>query len=537
MKKIGLLFFYTSFLCSMELPHTEVVMGNSNPVSVHIGSHSSQGRQPFQEDRKTINIIEHQGKNLFCIGVFDGHVGKNTAEFLKKSFFTYFSRNLKEENLDIRKALEQACHDCENALLMELKAKEPQSIVYDGSTALVSCYDPSENKLYVVTVGDSKGYFGTDSCLVTPEHRHTNKDEVDRIERAGGKIDKFHRVNGVLAVTRSIGDVFAKSKGLKDLVIMKPEYTEYVFGEHGGFYVATTDGFSDKVCDNKFFDYLKEVLLLSKDNFYKKYPVAPDYKSESYESSSEEDESSSDSEDTYEYQKEDKTARQIATLLVNLAKSKTTTDNTTAVVMFVGDYLNFIKEMNQQEQQNEKDEFEIRATPQQLEQMMNSLLEESVSTDEEKIERVSQSSSTEDEDVDTTEDNQEFFDPKISPEDSQQMLQNLQNSDNSSLKEEEKNDSLAPQATEKVEEVQPGQIDIVVSTEDKKKEIKGDDEKKPSVLPIAMKKSLNEQKNTAGWTHFLMNHKAGIGCSLTVAVLAVLVAYYYKELVGSFIII
>jgi len=97
-----------------------------------------------------------------------------------------------------------------------------------GGTTAVCIYFRKQSNGYNIhcsNVGDSRAVlFGRDCSIILPlscDQNTERSDEVDRIEQAGGHLFYVHhsmRVNGILEVTRSIGD-----SALDNYVISKPE--------------------------------------------------------------------------------------------------------------------------------------------------------------------------------------------------------------------------------------------------------------------------------------------------------------------------
>ncbi|KAK9672715.1 hypothetical protein RND81_12G119300 [Saponaria officinalis] len=92
-----------------------------------------------------------------------------------------------------------------------------------GSTAVVAVV--THDKIIVANCGDSRAVLcrgrGHDIPL-SADHKPDRPDELARIEAAGGRVMYLHgaRVQGVLAMSRAIGDKF-----LKPIVISEPEIT------------------------------------------------------------------------------------------------------------------------------------------------------------------------------------------------------------------------------------------------------------------------------------------------------------------------
>lgn len=87
------------------------------------------------------------------------------------------------------------------------------------------------------------------------DHRPGRKDEMERIEEAGGIVVESRgtsRVNGVLAVSRSIGDL-----ELKELVIARPDVMSLALCGDEDFVLIASDGLWDVVGDREGVDVMR----------------------------------------------------------------------------------------------------------------------------------------------------------------------------------------------------------------------------------------------------------------------------------------
>ncbi|GMM36666.1 type 2C protein phosphatase [Saccharomycopsis crataegensis] len=116
---------------------------------------------------------------------------------------------------------------------------------------------PSANHkrmLYTANVGDSRlvlcrsGY----AIRLSYDHKGSDVNEGNRIIQAGGLIMK-NRVNGVLAITRSLGDTY-----LKNLIIGRPYTTAIEINEHDEFLILACDGLWDVLSDQEAVDLIRE---------------------------------------------------------------------------------------------------------------------------------------------------------------------------------------------------------------------------------------------------------------------------------------
>jgi protein phosphatase PTC1 len=99
---------------------------------------------------------------------------------------------------------------------------------------------PSDSRrvLYSANAGDARGVLcrAGKAVRLTYDHKGTDKQEAKRITDAGGFV-MSGRVNGVLAVTRSLGD-----SSMKEFVVGAPYTTETELCEDDEFLVLACDG-------------------------------------------------------------------------------------------------------------------------------------------------------------------------------------------------------------------------------------------------------------------------------------------------------
>lgn len=120
-----------------------------------------------------------------------------------------------------------------------------------GTTATVVAF--IGGLVSVMHVGDSRAVLARgEECIATrlcEDHRPGRLDELERIEKAGGlvlEIRGSYRVNGVLAVSRAIGDV-----DLKEWVIAKPDVLTFRLCGEEEFVIVASDGLWDVVSDEE----------------------------------------------------------------------------------------------------------------------------------------------------------------------------------------------------------------------------------------------------------------------------------------------
>lgn len=179
------------------------------------------------EDRYSARRI---GDHITYAAVFDGHAGSAAAEWCARNMADLVTTELvRTSAVD---ALARAF----------VRGNQRLSSVSAGTTASVVLVI---DNWYLVTanVGDSKVILcdGGRALELTAGHRTSLASEAERIKKHGGTIIG-DRINGILAVTRSLGDT-----EFGDVVTAYPTVTDCLVGPSTEFAVIASDGLWD-VC-------------------------------------------------------------------------------------------------------------------------------------------------------------------------------------------------------------------------------------------------------------------------------------------------
>lgn len=174
--------------------------------------------------------------SLFAL--FDGHGGASVAQYASKRLLEFVEEEMRNCG-DVMNALERAFLGTDEEVLGDAKARGC------GTTATVVVLKGQD--VWIGWVGDSGVVVWNEEDgmrRLVEDHRPGRREEMERIEKAGGWVVKGGRVNGVLAVSRALGD-----GELKDLVIARPEVREEKL--KGGRLIMATDGLWDWVNDEE----------------------------------------------------------------------------------------------------------------------------------------------------------------------------------------------------------------------------------------------------------------------------------------------
>lgn len=202
------------------------------------------GRRREMEDAVKVKLgFMAKGKAEFDFyGVYDGHGGSGVAEECKERLHEMLVEeivgdNEEENGIDWGRTMERCFMKMDEEVN---KGKLGKEMV--GSTAVVAVV--GNGKLVVANCGDSRAVLskGGVAVALSCDHKPDRSDELERVEAAGGRVINWngHRVLGVLATSRSIGDQY-----LKPFVICKPEVTVRELTNRDEFLILASDGLWD----------------------------------------------------------------------------------------------------------------------------------------------------------------------------------------------------------------------------------------------------------------------------------------------------
>ncbi|KAI9020502.1 phosphatase 2C-like domain-containing protein [Hyaloraphidium curvatum] len=212
------------------------------------------------------------GQGFFA--VYDGHAGKAAADWCGSNVHATLERLVREnpdadvpelldrtfvqtdEQLADRKGLHSGCTAIVAYIRME-SSEEGTTLAASEGGAVAGEERPRRMQriLYTANVGDARAVLCRDGRAVRLSYDHKGSDpaEQQRIADAGGFVVN-NRVNGILAVTRSLGDT-----SMKDLIIGNPYTTQTVLTEKDEFLILACDGVWDVCTDSEAVELVKEV--------------------------------------------------------------------------------------------------------------------------------------------------------------------------------------------------------------------------------------------------------------------------------------
>lgn len=222
----------------------------------------AQGTRPYMEDRHiTLSHLPSCGDipaltEVALFAVFDGHGGQVASGYCCDSFVEVLQsqeeyRQFVESFLngsDVRDVLLLLLQNTFLAIDQHLKDNFLEECQKDGTTGVVTFVTAEE--VFVANLGDSrallcnltsKKVFGFEA---TEDHKPSNMRERRRIEECGSTV-VMDRVDGGLAMSRSLGDFHYKSKE-RDLfeqpVTCEIDFYRWKISEKGSFLCVASDG-------------------------------------------------------------------------------------------------------------------------------------------------------------------------------------------------------------------------------------------------------------------------------------------------------
>lgn len=300
--------------CSLPPPlflHTkQVTISNTN---VFVSACALPGIDPKGTIPKSCQdryIVAYDGTRLLA-GAFDGHggAGHDCAQFLSENMSAYFLSATDTDKRDLKSFMVKMTEKVNDDLL-----RSPAETQHSGSTAVLMLID--DLRITTGSVGDSRACMATvkpptkdpnefevtaeeppAECLLemskkrrfasSPFHavqlskdcKPNDPDEMFRIFRSGGKVDRAKKSNGQpygpfrvfgkakdvpgLAMSRSLGDTASRDSG----VVSTPIVTSHVLDlETDYFCICGSDGIWDVMPNEEVIDFVESFRRFSKKN-------------------------------------------------------------------------------------------------------------------------------------------------------------------------------------------------------------------------------------------------------------------------------
>lgn len=214
--------------------------------------HNDIGRRQTNEDDEIIVDCFCGDDDAAFFGLYDGHGGRQTVDFVVRSLHATLELMLKKQpNLDICDAMRSVYVETDGQV-------RRHNILQSGTTAVtvVTRRLGDTFALYVANVGDSRAVICRDGKAIrlTIDHKPTLEEEKRRITEAGGFVGQG-RVNGVLAISRALGDHTLKSH---DVVTVVPYLFKAEATKKDPYLLLACNGLWDEMSDQQAMDFLHD---------------------------------------------------------------------------------------------------------------------------------------------------------------------------------------------------------------------------------------------------------------------------------------
>jgi len=241
-----------------QSPTTPVLSPNNGPPARKYSSVQGVGiahdrnarfRRSMEDEHVIVdNFGGNPDQGYFAI--YDGHGGRGAVDFTAKTLHKNLAEEL-EKNPQI---------DPLEALKLSYLSTDSQmagaQIQFSGTTCISVLIrkEGDQRVLYAANAGDARAVLNRDGVALrlSKDHKGSDEEETKRILDAGGFVTS-NRVNGILAVTRSLGD-----HAMKDYVIGEPFLTQVKLEPTDKYVIIACDGLWDVASDQEAVDLVSQ---------------------------------------------------------------------------------------------------------------------------------------------------------------------------------------------------------------------------------------------------------------------------------------
>jgi len=201
-------------------------------------------RRTMEDEHVVVDGFGGDSKQGY-FGVYDGHGGRGAVDFTAKALHENLLTQLQKSE-EPEEALKQA--------YLTTDTQIGEAKVGAGTTAVSALirYKGNDRWLYIANAGDARGVLGRNGTAVrlSYDHKGSDEGETKRIVDSGGFI-LLNRVNGILAVTRSLGDT-----AMKEFVTGEPYITATKLLDTDSHLILACDGLWDVTTDQEALDLI-----------------------------------------------------------------------------------------------------------------------------------------------------------------------------------------------------------------------------------------------------------------------------------------
>lgn len=179
---------------------------NFSEAKVQAYSASEKSSRDYQEDRVLVDVnfqFSHQEENYQgkIFAVFDGHGGSGVSQYLQDNFSALLAEALSSEE-DIN---DTSIYNAITSVFVNVHYRMKQTDDISGSTACVAVF--LNGCIYTANTGDSRMVMGIDKEVyqITKDDKLDNPKLLREIYQRGARIQN-RRLDGSLAMAKAIGD-------------------------------------------------------------------------------------------------------------------------------------------------------------------------------------------------------------------------------------------------------------------------------------------------------------------------------------------
>ena len=234
---------------------------------------ASSGMQGWRTGMEDADCVHLEGK-FACLGVFDGHGGKEVALYVGRYIVKELKKNASFLRSDYMASLKELFLGMDTLMLTEPAKRELHRLQADGEPAPGEVYSSfagctavfamiHDNVLYVANAGDSRAVLGRAGTAVdmTYDHKPDNPEEFARITKAGGTVEDG-RIMGNLNLSRSLGDYEYKQNASlpaeEQMVTANPELKQIQLTPQDEFIILACDGVWDVLTNQEAVDFVRQ---------------------------------------------------------------------------------------------------------------------------------------------------------------------------------------------------------------------------------------------------------------------------------------
>ncbi|CAI5445770.1 unnamed protein product [Caenorhabditis angaria] len=239
----GLWPFVDELLTDSTIP--EILKQKWGEGGIHIAADQLKGRRQKQEDRfvsyPNRSYMDNKNDNTALLAVFDGHGGNECSHYASAHFWEEWVKSQDLFDGYLEQSLTSALSSLDERMTKRSKIEQWKG----GTTAVCCAIDCEKKEMAFAWLGDSPGYVmnSLEIRKVTRDHSPNDAEEARRVEEAGGQLFVIGgelRVNGVLNLTRALGDVMGRP-----MISNEPESKKLPIADDDYLVILVCDGISD----------------------------------------------------------------------------------------------------------------------------------------------------------------------------------------------------------------------------------------------------------------------------------------------------